>query len=442
MSYMKIRLYLGGIFVLFIASCLMILPSAVEGQGCAGGKCGITTTISPNSGPTGTQVVLSITSGAYPLDGKYEIWWSKSPNMSDDPTAVKLAEGFNERLKQSLTVTLSVPEASNGTNYFHYIKAGRSEQMMNFAFQVTPALVMAQDKVTARQTVTLSGTGFTPSDTVSFYIDGDPVEMTAASNELGSFSTDFTIPDLQAGTHIVKATAKKMFNQEASLRFKASPYIKVEPVTPVVGKTATVSGYGFAPGSEVSIKYDQKVITSSPTTDKNGCFVYNFTVPEVAASQPVITATDRAGNTATFEPVVESSPPTTPTPISPTADRFGFIGGQPVTFTWMPAKDDSGVVLYTIEIADNLNFFPLAPGMRRSGLSETSVTINLEPGTYYWRVQAVDPSGNKSKWALSPYAFQVGLVNIWVVIAASVVLLIVFILLLRAFIQRVRGYYY
>jgi hypothetical protein len=81
------------------------------------------------------------------------------------------------------------------------------------------------------------------------------------------------------------------------------------------------------------------------------------------------------------------------------------------------------------------------PGMRRSGLSETSVTLNIEPGTYYWRVQAVDPSGNKSKWALSPYAFQVGLISLWAIIGVSLILIIIFVFLLRAFIQRIRGYY-
>ena len=439
---MKIRLYLIGIFALFLALPVMIVPQAVQAQGCAGGQCGITTTCSPNSGPTGTQVLMSISSGAYPLDGKYEIWWSKSPTMSDDPTAVKLAEGYNERLKQTLSVTISVPEATNGTNYFHYIKAGRSEQMMNFAFQVTPAIILQQEKVSTRQTVTVTGTGFTPNDTVSFYLDGEPLEATATTSELGSFTADLLIPDVQAGTHVIKATAKKMFNQEATLRFKTSAMIKVEPATPIVGKTATVSGYGFAPETEVSIKFGDLIVASSPTTDKNGCFVYNFTVPEVASDTHLVTAADRLGNTATFEPTVENIPPTTPTPVAPTTDRFGLMGNQQVTFTWMAASDDSGTVLYTLEIADNLNFFPLAPGMRRTGLTEPMATLELPPGTYYWRVQAVDPSGNKSKWSLSPYAFQVGLISTWVIILAGIVLLGIFFLLLRAFINRLRGYYY
>jgi hypothetical protein len=447
---MRIYLYLTGIFALFIAAVPALAPSPVDGQGCAGGKCGVTTTLTPNSGPTGTQVTILIESGTYPLDGKYEIWWSKSATMTgggssdsdnSDPTAVKLAEGWNERLKQSMSLNLSVPQASNGTHYFHYIKAGRASQMLNFAFNVTPGLACKDDKVRPRSTTTLMGSGFTPSDKILLYVDGEPLDLPLESDTSGCFTASLPVPDLMAGTHVVKATAKKMFNQEATLRFKVVPYITIEPAIPLVGKSATVSGYGFASSSEVSIKYDDAVVTSSPTSDKNGRFTYNFTVPDTAAGKHTLVATDRAGNMANWDLPVENNPPSTPAPVSPTTDRLGVIGGQPVTFNWMAAKDDSGTVLYTVEVADNLNFFPLMPGMRRSGLTETNMTINIEPGTYYWRVQAVDASGNKSKWALSPYAFQVGLVNLWVVAGISLILIVIFILLLRAFIQRVRGYY-
>ena len=445
----KIYIYLIGFFVLFVAPLAVLAPLAVEGQGCAGGKCGITTTLTPNSGPTGTAVTIMIESGAYPLDGNYEIWWSKTATMSGgvasgdntDPTAVKLAEGWNERMKQSMTVSLSVPPASAGTNYFHYIKAGRSAQMLNFSFTVTPGLICKEASVKPRSAVPVQGTGFSPSDKVQLYIDGEPLDLPVESDTIGSFTASLPIPDLMAGTHVVKATGKKMFNQEATLRIKVAPYIVIEPAIPLVGKTATVSGYGFAAGSEVSIRYDQAVVTSSPSSDKNGRFVYNFTVPETSAGTHQLIATDKAGNVAVWDLPVENNPPSTPGVISPTTDRIGVFGGQPVTFTWMAAKDDSGVVLYTVEVADNLNFFPLMPGMRRSGLSEATVTMNIEPGTYYWRVQAVDPSGNKSKWALSPYAFQVGLVSLWFIIGISLILLIIFIMLLRAFIQRIRGYY-
>jgi hypothetical protein len=313
--------------------------------------------------------------------------------------------------------------------------------MINFAFTVTPGMACKEDKVKPRSTVNLTGTGFTPSDEIAFYVDGEPLDPVQTSDAFGSFTTALTLPDLMAGSHVIKATAKKMFNQEATLKIRVVPYIVIEPAIPLVGKAVSVSGYGFAAGSEVSIKYDQAVVTSSPSSDKNGRFVYNFTVPETAAGTHQLVATDKAGNTAAWEMPVENNPPSAPGVISPTTDRFGLMGSQPVTFSWMGSKDDSGKVLYNVEVGENLNFFPLMPGMRRSGLSENSVSINIEPGTYYWRVQAVDPSGNKSKWSLSPYAFQVGLVSLWVIVAVCLVLIVTFILLLRAFIQRIRGYY-
>jgi hypothetical protein len=448
---MKIYIYLCGFFALFLAPLAALIPLPVDAQGgCAGGKCGVTTILTPNSGPTGTAVTLLIESGAYPLGGNYAIWWSKTATMTgggdpngdnSDPTAVKLAEGRNDNLQKSMSVSLSVPPASAGTNYFHFIRAVGASSMLNFAFTVTPGLICKEDRVKPRSTVSIQGAGFSPSDKITFYVDGEPLDFPVESDTIGSFTVALPVPDLMAGTHVVKAAGKKMYNQEGTLRLKVVPYIVIEPAIPLVGKTATVSGYGFAPASEVSIKYDQAVVTSSPSSDKNGRFVYNFTVPETAAGKHDLVATDKAGNVAAWEMPVENNPPSAPSVISPTTDRFGIMGGQPVTFTWMSAKDDSGSVLYTVEVAENFNFFPLMPGMRRSGLTESTVTMNIEPGTYYWRVQAVDPSGNKSKWALSPYAFQVGLINLWIVAGAGLLLIVVFILLLRAFIQRMRGYY-
>lgn len=439
---MRILTYLVCGFALFAAVMAGLTPLPVDAQGCAGGNCGITTTITPSAGPTGSQVNMTITSGAYPLDGRYEIWWSKSPTMSDDPTAVKMAEGWNERMKQTFSVSVSIPEATNGLSYFHYIKAGRTEQMMNFAFQVTPSITLQSEKLALGDDAALTGTGFTPNDEVTFFVDGEPIEFSMTTDKNGSFNSQLPIPALNAGTHVIKAIAKRMFNQEASTRFKVNPFIKVEPERPSVGDKATLTGYGFAANTEVSIKYDDVVVTNSPSSDKNGYFIYNFTVPETSADTHAITASDKLGNTITWNMPVESNPPSTPTPISPTSDRLGVVGKQQVIFNWMPSKDDSGTVLYNLQVAENMNFFPLMPGMARTNLEEPMAVLDIEPGTYYWRVQAVDGAGNKSKWALSPYAFQVGLINLWLVIGVSLVLIVVFILLLRAFIQRIRGYYY
>ena len=102
------------------------------------------------------------------------------------------------------------------------------------------------------------------------------------------------------------------------------------------------------------------------------------------------------------EPVIPP-PPLPPSTISPAG---GVFSEALVTFTWTQVSDPSGAT-YVLEIANILSFFPLEPGMRKVGLTQATCTVDVQPGTYYWRVKAVDGAGNESQWALSPYPFEV-----------------------------------
>jgi hypothetical protein len=201
-----------------------------------------------------------------------------------------------------------------------------------------------------------------------------------------------------------------------------------------------LTGCGFAAQSPVSIKYDDIIVSNSPTTDNTGNFTEKFKVPESSQSHHVITATDKAGNVGTFGMPLESTPPPVPNPISPAQERFGWFGSQPVIFTWSKVSDPSGVT-YSLEIDNSLRFFPLEPGMRKTGLTEPNCVMKLDPGTYYWRVKAVDGAGNESDWSLSPYPFQVGLLSGLYLAIGAVIFIIVFIFIIRAFFRRVREYY-
>jgi hypothetical protein len=159
----------------------------------------VTTTISPNAGPTGTQVSIHVETNSNQLGGKYEIWWSKSSTMQEgDPSMVKLAEGKNDLMARSMDISLSIPEASTGTSYLHFIRAGRAEQMMNFAFQVTPAIMTSAERVTPRTAFPLEGTGFTALDRISLTMDGEPVDVPCETDSLGSFMVEFPMPDTMA----------------------------------------------------------------------------------------------------------------------------------------------------------------------------------------------------------------------------------------------------
>ena len=79
--------------------------------------------------------------------------------------------------------------------------------------------------------------------------------------------------------------------------------------------------------------------------------------------------------------------------------------------------------------------------MRKTGLTGTTYSVKIEPGTYYWRVKAVDGAGNEGEWAISPYPFKVGFFSTWYLVIGGLLFLFLFIMLVRVFLRRLREYF-
>jgi hypothetical protein len=375
------------------------------------------------------------------IGGPYTILWSKTV-FSDENPGITLAEGEFDKTDTAVTVTFTVPEAAYGTNYVQYRRSYRPGDPYGFSFTVLPDIKVSPSSGSPDAKVAVKGTGFPASKDVKLSFDGKDTKLAISASEVGSFSADFTIPDTIAGKHELKATVENMSIGDITASLQVGPKISLEPEHPEIGAEVTVSGCGFAASSQVSIKYDDASISDSPTTDLDGCFSHSFNVPESSKDDHVITATDKAGNAATYGLPLEGEAPPTPSTITPgeNQQRFGVFGAQLVTFTWTDVFDPSGVT-YILEVDNNLSFFPLEPGMRKTGLTKPTCAIRLGPGTYYWRVKTVDGAGNESDWSLSPYPFQVGLFSTWVIVGLILIFVIAFIFIVRAFFRRVREYY-
>jgi hypothetical protein len=373
--------------------------------------------------------------------------WSKTPIGDESTDYIVLTEGEFPRDTTKVTITFTVPEAAYGINYVQYRRNWRPEAPYGFAFTVLPDIKLSPSSGSPGSKVILNGTGFPANKKeVTLSFDGQDTALAISTSGVGSFSAEFAIPNTIAGKHEFKATVESISMVDASASLQVSPKISLEPEHPEIGAEVTVTGCGFAAKSQVSIKYDDISISSSPTdkppiTDWNGSFSHSFKVPESSKDNHVITATDKAGNVATYGLPLEGEAPPAPNTITPgeKQQRFGVFGSQLVIFTWTEVSDPSGVT-YILEIDDNLNFFPLEPGMRKTGLTTPNCTIQLEPGTYYWRVKAVDGAGNESGWALSPYPFKVGLFSAWYLVMGGLIFVIIFILIVRAFFRRIREY--
>jgi hypothetical protein len=288
--------------------------------------------------------------------------------------------------------------------------------------------------------VTVKGTGFPVDGGGAITFDGKPTTLEILPNKQGTFTAEFLVPTTISGeAHKFVASSPKITGEIPSATFKVSSGVIIEPAIPDVGADVKIIGSGFAAKSAIKIKYDNVAIASSSITDDNGNFSFTFKVPESNTKEHKITVEDGAGNVTVFNINLENSPPPKPTPVAPKAERFGLLGDQDVTFTWTPVTDMSGV-FYTVEVAEDLNFFPLKPGMKKANLAQTNCTLSVKTGTYYWRVRATDGAGNEGEWAISPYPFSVGFFSVWILVGGGAICLAVFILLLRAFFHRLKEY--
>jgi hypothetical protein len=354
-----------------------------------------------------------------------------------------VATGEVPKNETKVTVKFTIPEATYGTNYVQFLRKWRPEQPYGFTFLVVPDIKVSPASSTPGGEATVKGTGFPKNKDIELSFDGNDTKLEITTNGIGSFEADFPIPDTISGKHEFKAAVQNMsLGGDITTHLNIVPKISLNPEHPSIGEEVTLSGCGFAAKSPVSIKYDETSVADSPTTDDSGNFSHKFNVPESPKDNHVITATDKAGNVATYGLPLEGEAPPAPSPITPgeKQNRFGTFGAQLVAFSWTEVSDPSGVT-YILEVDDNLSFFPLEPGMRKTGLNKPGCTMQLPPGTYYWRVKAVDGSGNESDWALSPYPFKVGLFSTWYLVIGGLIFVVIFILIVRAFFRRIREYY-
>lgn len=387
----------------------------------------------------GSTATITIDAGSRQIGGPYEILWSGKPITEESTDLLVVKKGEFPKETTKITVDFVIPEAAYGRNYVQFRRAWRPQDPYGFAFTVLPDLKVSPGSSTPGAEVTVKGTGFPAKNKeIRLSFDGKDTGLEITSSELGSFTARFTVPETIAGRHELKAYVENMYLEVPTASLEVRPALSLEPRLPEIGAEVTVSGRGFAANSQVLLKYDDIAITGSPQTDHRGSFSHNFKVPESPKDRHVITATDKAGNTATYGLPLEGQPPPAPAPLHPCrGETFGLFGPQPVTFRWEAVEDPSGVT-YTLEVGRNIKVWP--PVAIRLGMTNTACTISLEPGTYYWRVKAVDGAGNESQWEYAPYPFKVGSLSIWYLIIGGLLFLVFFIIILRVFLNRLSQY--
>ena len=335
-------IYYAALFTLLASS---LMPSSVANAGCVGGSCGTGVTLTPDSGKVGTMVVLSIAGDAF-SEGDYEVCWSPTAAFEQGKTTV-LTRGHVSEGSTAVATSFTIPEAEYG---MHYIQFRQLRRLVTFQFFVKPSLKVSPTSSRPTSTVTIIGQGFPAEAGGRLTFDGKSTNSTIITNDVGSFTREFTIPAATTGEHEVTVSTEYPM---------ASASAKLEVLPPATSANNT-------PDADASAK-------------------------DTGTQAHVIT---------------DNKPPPKPGPLTPMGHRFGLLGNQLVSFSWSEVSDPSGIT-YTLEVADNYEFLPTKPIIKRTGLTETSCALNIAPGTYYWRVKAVDGADNESEWSYAPYVFVV-----------------------------------
>jgi hypothetical protein len=296
----------------------------------------------------GSQVTVSIAAVDASMKGQYVIVWNDTP-IAEHGSPVILSRGYLANGNSAFTAQVTIPESPFGNYYISFLPENGSART-NFQFNLQPAFDVSSTSVKPGDTIQLKGTGFPADEKVSIYLNGVTMDVNVTANMKGSFYQAVKIPPLDPGQYKLAATNENRgINKSVNLVLMPPPPVadRIPPPPP--------------PGN---------------------------TLPP-----PPVTLRD-------------TMPPAMPVPQAPMGDNFGYFGEQTITFKWSDVSDtEKGPVRYALEVCTDPQ--STAPVLKANDLQANFYSISVKPGTYYWKVKAIDNSGNESDWRFATYPFQV-----------------------------------
>src|SRR6058998_3398640 len=278
------------------------------------------TTISPAIGSSGSSFTLSGSgfSGSSSITVAFDSITIGS--SSTDST------GF-------FTTTLIAPIASQGTH--NVTSTDSSSHSASSTYQLIPGISLSPSSGPVATSVTVSGTSFTATSTVTITF-GSSTVATVTSSNIGAFSVSFTVPASTFGAHLVTATDS--LSQSASTSFTVGASITLSPSSGAVGTIITVTGTGFDASSTVTITYDGTTLATSPSTvatSTTGSFSATFVASESINGVHNIVASDvtslSASSIFTISPSIRLNPTSNIVGSNMTVTGTGFAGSSTIT---------------------------------------------------------------------------------------------------------------
>ena len=166
--------------------------------------------LSPTSGAVGSTVTA--TGNGYAASSTVTITFNDVVvTTSPSPCMTNSAGSFS--------CTFVVPQAPHGPEVV--VAKDASSNTASTTFSVTSKITLSPTSGPGKTIVTVTGTGFAASATITIYFNGDKMTTTPStckSNTVGSFSCTFKVPEGKNATHTVEA--KDTLGDTATASFK------------------------------------------------------------------------------------------------------------------------------------------------------------------------------------------------------------------------------
>lgn len=329
-----------------------------------------------------------------------------SPHTGDITLRFALTNGTGDPIPPgSITVstTLSAYAAIDG-----YWETS-AEASLDAAWQVTSIVASVQsapDGTPPDTTISAAPPPLTSARDATFEFASDEYGSTFGCRiDAGSFSpcsSPTTYSDLPDGTHTFEVAATdRAGNTDAS---PSAWQWTIDATTPETHITSgppeltnqSVASFSFAAsetGSSFECRLDGASFASCASPKSYSGLAdgsHTFDVRSV----------DSAGNVDTTPALrswtIDTTAPPPPTLVAPT-NGSSTTDSTPA-FDWSDVSDAAGVT-YQLQVDNGGNTFP-SPDLDQDGLSTSTYTpaSGLSPGTYSWRVRALDAAANAGPW--------------------------------------------
>ncbi len=160
-------------------------------------------------------------------------------------------------------------------------------------------------------TLVVSGEGVTSGSVVNVYwdyVNAAGLMNNTVGNPDGTYSVELDVPSCLPGNHYV--WIKDVDTGETLMEpipIMVLPLVKLSPKSGLEDDEVTVTGYGYAANSELSLTFGAFALSVTPTTDDDGYFTITFDVPTDVYNPYAVVATGEKGWAASADFTVGAS---------------------------------------------------------------------------------------------------------------------------------------